>query len=149
MIGDNISSNQAEISEDIVEFYKKLFSEQNRWRLKVDGIDFESISKVEAGWLERDFEEEEVRKVVSMMNGNKASGPKGFSMAFFQVCWDVVRMDIMKVFRALHIGRRFEKSLNASFILLISKVPGSVEIKDFRSISLGGRYLQNHCQGAS
>jgi hypothetical protein len=86
MIGDHLSSNQAEISEHIVEFYKNLFTEQCRWRLKVDGIAFDSISEVEAGWLERDFKEEEVRKVVSKMNGNKASSPEGFSMAFFQVC---------------------------------------------------------------
>jgi hypothetical protein len=30
------------------------------------------------------------------MNDDKASGPKGFSMAFFQVCWDVLSVDIMK-----------------------------------------------------
>jgi hypothetical protein len=107
----------------------------------VDGIAFESIFEVEAGWLERAFEEDEVRKVVMKMNGNKASGPEGFSIAFFQVCWDVVRMDIMKVFGALHTGGRFEKSLNAFFISLIPKVPGVVELKDFHPISLvGGIY---------
>ena len=47
----------------------------------------------------------------------------------------------MKVFRALHVGGRFEKSLNASFISLIPKVRGAVELKDFRPISLvGGIY---------
>jgi hypothetical protein len=45
-------------------------------------------------------------------------------------------MDIMKVFGALHAGGRFEKSLTASFISLIPKVPGAVELKDFRPISL-------------
>jgi hypothetical protein len=89
MIEDNLSSNQIEICEHIVEFYKELFSEQCRWRQRVDDISLNSISEVEAGWLERDFEEEEVRRVVFKMNGDKASGPDGFSMAFFQVCWDV------------------------------------------------------------
>jgi hypothetical protein len=47
----------------------------------------------------------------------------------------------MKVFRALHAGGMFEKSLHASFILLISKVPGAVELKDFSPIILvGGIY---------
>jgi hypothetical protein len=31
MIGDHLSSNQEEINEHIVEFYKKLFTEQCRW----------------------------------------------------------------------------------------------------------------------
>ena len=47
----------------------------------------------------------------------------------------------MKVFGALHAGGRFEKSLNASFISLIPKVLGAVELKDFHPISLvGGIY---------
>jgi hypothetical protein len=89
MIEDNLSSNQIEICEHIVEFYKKLFSEQRRWRPGVDDISLDSISEVEAGWLERDFEEEEVRRVVFKMNGDKVLGSDGFSMAYFQVCWDV------------------------------------------------------------
>jgi hypothetical protein len=84
MIGDTPSSNPVEISEHIVKFYQKLFTEQCRWRPLVDGISFDSISAVEASWLERDFEEDEVRKVVFKMNGNKVRGPDGFSMAFFQ-----------------------------------------------------------------
>ena len=47
----------------------------------------------------------------------------------------------MEVFEALHAGWRFEKSLNASFISLIPKIPGTVELKDFHPISLvGGIY---------
>ena len=41
--------------------------------------------------MERDFEEEEVRKVVLAVDGDKAPGPDGFSMAFFQWCWEVLR----------------------------------------------------------
>jgi hypothetical protein len=129
MIGDTPSSNPVEISEHIVKFYQKLFTEQCRWRPLVDGISFDSISAVEASWLERDFEEDEVRKVVFKMNGNKARGPDGFSMAFFQFFWEVVRKDIKKVFRDFHAGGLFKKSLNASFISLIPKVPGAINLK--------------------
>jgi hypothetical protein len=91
--------------------------------------------------LERVFEEEEVRKVVSAMNGDKASGLDGFSMAFFQECWDVLRVDVMKVFSEFHARGLFEESLNASFIALIPKIPGAIDLKDFCPISLvGGIY---------
>jgi hypothetical protein len=49
-----------------------------------------------AGW--REFKEEEVRKVVLAMEEDKALGPDGFSIAFFQVCLEVVKEDIMKIF---------------------------------------------------
>jgi len=47
----------------------------------VDGISFDSILESEARWLERAFEE--IRKVVSAMNGDKAPALDSFSMAFF------------------------------------------------------------------
>jgi hypothetical protein len=136
MIGDNPSSNPAEISEHIIEFYQKLFTEQCNWRPMVDGISFDSISEEEVSWLERDFEEDEIRKVVFMMNGNKALGPNGFSLAFFQTCWEVGREDIMKVFRAFHAGGMFEKSLNASFIPLIPNIPGAINSKTSARLTL-------------
>jgi hypothetical protein len=82
------------------------------------------------------FEEREVLEVVKAMNGDKAPGPDGYSMAFFQACWDVLKEDIMKVFRDFHARGKFERSLNATFIALIPKIPGAVDPKDFRPISL-------------
>jgi len=84
---------------------------------------------------------EKLRKVVKGMVGFKASGPDGFSMAFFQACWYVLRVDIMKVFSDFHARGKFEKSLNASFISLILKIPSAIDLKNFRPISLvGGIY---------
>jgi hypothetical protein len=44
----------------------------------------------------------------------------------------------MKVFSDFHARGKFEKSLNASFITLIPKIPGAINLKDFRPISLEG-----------
>lgn len=52
-------------------------------------------------WLERLFEETEVLEVAKGMNSNKASDPNGFTMAFFQPCWDVIK-DVMRVFHDFH-----------------------------------------------
>jgi hypothetical protein len=83
LIDGTISTNRSEISEHIVQFYKKLFTEQFSWRLMVDGLSFDSIDEVAASWLEKDFEEREVWEVVKTMNGDKAPGLDGYSMAFF------------------------------------------------------------------
>jgi hypothetical protein len=73
---------------------------------------------------------------VEAMNSDKASSPDGFSMAFFQASWDVLKEDIMYVFHDFHTRDKFERSLNATFIVLIPKIPWAVDMKDFRSISL-------------
>jgi hypothetical protein len=44
----------------------------------------------------------------------------------------------MKVFRDFHASAKFERSLNAMFLASIPKIPGAVDPKDFRLISLVG-----------
>lgn len=41
--------------------------------------------------------------MVHGMIKDKASGPKGFSMAFFQVYWDVVKEDVMRIFSGIFL----------------------------------------------
>jgi hypothetical protein len=138
MIEGTLTNNQVVIGEHIVKFYQKLFKEQCQWRLRVDGLVFDQILDHEAGWLEREFDEEEVRKTVMAMEGDKAPGPDGFSIAFFQICWEVVKEDVMKIFKEFYDEGKFEASLNSTFISLIPKIPGASEMKDFRPISLVG-----------
>jgi hypothetical protein len=82
------------------------------------------------------FEEKEVWEVVKGMEGDKAPSPNGFTIAFFQACWGVVKHDFMAVFAEFHRRRQLVKSLNATFISLILKKADAVEMKDFRPISL-------------
>jgi len=74
--------------------------------------------------------------VVKGMNPDKAPGPDGFSLAFFQDCWDVIKSDFMGVFQDFHTHSKFVKSLNATFIALISKKSVALDLKDFQPISL-------------
>ena len=74
--------------------------------------------------------------VVKDMAGDKSPGPDGFSMAFFQKCWDIVKDDVMAALHEFHAHGNFEKSINATFIALIPKKPGALECKDFRPINL-------------
>ena len=88
--------------------------------------------------LEKEFSKEEVTQVLMEMEGDKASGPDGFTMAFFQKCWSVVEVDVMAVFKHFHKYSVFERSLNASFLTLIPKKNNAIDVKDFRPISLVG-----------
>lgn len=104
-------------------------------------MEFDSISGDEAEWLERPFDDEEEASVVLSLNGDEATSPDGFSLAFFQSCWEVVKRDVLLIFNEFAREGKFVRSLNASFIVLIPKKPGAVDLKDFRPISLvGGVY---------
>ena len=88
--------------------------------------------------LEREFEKEEIIEALKEAEGDKAPGPDGFTMAFFQKCWSVLEGDILAFFKDFHNQCVFEKSLNATFLCLIPKKTNAVNIKDFRPINLVG-----------
>jgi hypothetical protein len=129
--------NQA-IRDQAVQFYNSLYQEHEAWRSKFDELPLDSIREVDWILLERQFEREEILDVLRFANGDKAPGPDGFTMAFFQHCWRVVEVDVMAVFEEFHEFCTFEKSLNATFLSLIPKKQNASNIRDFRPISLIG-----------
>ena len=75
------------------------------------------------------------------MNSDKALGPDGFTVAFWQFCWDFVKEEIVDLFKEFYEQRSFAKSLNTTFLILIPKKGGTEDLGDFRPISLlGGLY---------
>ena len=78
---------------------------------------------------------------LSELNGDKALGPDGFSLAFWQFCWDFVKEKVMGFLKEFHEHDRFVRSLNSTFLVLISKKADAEDLRDFRPISLvGGLY---------
>ena len=67
------------------------------------------------------FSEEEVYGALLGCSGDKALGPDGFSMAFWQFFWDFVKDDVMSFFREFYEHSKFVKMLNATFLVLIQK----------------------------
>ena len=131
-----VFEEESEVTNQVVQFYKNLYKETEGWRLFVEGLEFDRIGGMEKVWLERKFEREEILQVISDLEGDKAPGPDGFTMAFYHHCWRVVEKDVLAVFEEFFQHCKFEKSLNATFIALIPKKNGASNIKDFRPISL-------------
>jgi hypothetical protein len=105
----------------LVQFYDKLFTKQFSWWPKLDGLPFDFIEEVEASWLVRLFEENEVLKVVKGMNSDKVPGLDGFTMAFFQLSWDMIKEDIMGCSMIFMLEASLKKIVNVTFIALILK----------------------------
>ena len=70
--------------------------------------------------------------------GEKAPGPDGFPMVFFQRFWKDIKEDLLAFIKEFHVRGKLSRHLGASFITLIPKKSGAVCIKDFRPISLIG-----------
>ena len=59
-------------------------------------------------------------------------------MTFWLFCWDVVKPEILGLFREFYLHGTFQRSLNSTFFLLIPKKEGAEDIRDFRPITLVG-----------
>ena len=75
----------------------------------MEGLEFDQIEGLERGWLDWRFEQEEVFRAVKELEGDKAPGPDGFSLAFFHHCWGVVERDVLAVFEEFYLHSKFEK----------------------------------------
>jgi hypothetical protein len=119
LVNESISSDQTESRDHMVQFYYRLFIEQFSWQPKLDGLAFDSINDEEASLIERLLEESEVLEVVKGMNNEKASIPVGCDQSY------------LGVLHGFHARSKFEKSLNATFIPLILKKFGAIDVQDF------------------
>ena len=100
-------TEEREIKQGMVEAFKNLLSDSREWRASPMGLEFSSINDYEAASLERPFVEEEIKAALLDMSGDKAPGPNGFTATFWQCNWDIVKEDILSLFREFHSNERF------------------------------------------
>jgi hypothetical protein len=93
---------KGEINDTIIQYYKNLFIEIATWRPKIDGLELPCLGSIEANWLERSFQEEEVLQAFLSMDDDKVPGLDSFTIAFFWSCWAIVKDDLMRVFHNFH-----------------------------------------------
>jgi len=70
----------------------------------------------------------------------------GMTMAFLQHNWATLKEDVMSMFAEFFSSGKFVANLNSTFIALIPKKAGAVDIKDFRPISLVGCLYKLLCR---
>ena len=130
-----------EIKEGVCRAYQSLLSESGDWRPSINGLNFKVLGEGLASSLEVMFSEEEIFAALSSCCGDKAPGPDDFTMTFWLFCWDVVKPDILGLFREFYLHGTFQRSLNSTFLVLVPNKKGTEDLKDFRLISLiGGVY---------
>ncbi|RVW29756.1 hypothetical protein CK203_089329 [Vitis vinifera] len=82
---------EQEIREGIANAFKNLLSEDTGWKADIGRLQFDQISQQEAENLERPFTKDEIHVALMEMNGDKAPSPDGFTMAFWQSCWTLLK----------------------------------------------------------
>ncbi|RVW53601.1 hypothetical protein CK203_069073 [Vitis vinifera] len=88
-------TEEREIKEGVANAFQQQFFRKLGWRADIGSLHFNQTCLQEAEMLELPFTEGEVKAALMDMNGDKAPGPYGFSLFFWQSCWDFVKEEIL------------------------------------------------------
>ncbi|KAH0670732.1 hypothetical protein KY290_026130 [Solanum tuberosum] len=102
-------TDSEEIKGTIISYYQNLYRETEQWRPEFNVQGAERITQEENVWLQRQFEEDEVFNCIKSCASDKAPGPDGFSMSFFQIFWEILKTDFMNAVRQFHERHEIEK----------------------------------------
>jgi hypothetical protein len=86
--------------------------------------------------LTKPFSEEEIKYALFQMDKNKAAGPDGLPVEFFQVCWTIIKSDMLELFEDFYLGNLDIKRINYGIITLLPKTKEASMIQQFRPICL-------------
>lgn len=91
-----------DIEREIVHFFKKLYSSDNRSRPQMDGVSFRQLSRSHISFLEGHFRKEEIKEAVFGLGNDRVPGPDGFPIAFFHHFWKLFEDDLLVFFDEFH-----------------------------------------------
>nr|AAL77136.1 Putative non-LTR retroelement reverse transcriptase [Oryza sativa Japonica Group]AAP52241.1 retrotransposon protein, putative, unclassified [Oryza sativa Japonica Group] len=132
-------SGDANLKSHITTYYKGLFGPLDESDLQFDEnyvTDIPQVSQLENEALTKDFTENEVKDAIFQMEHNKAPGPDGFPAEFYQVFWNVIKFDLLELFKDFHSGSFPLYSLNFGTIILLPKCVKAMKIQQYRPICL-------------
>lgn len=70
------------------------------------------------------------------MEKNKAAGPDGIPIEFYQTCWEIIKEDMMHLFSDFHAGTVDMSRINYGIITLIPKGADADAIQKYRPTCL-------------
>lgn len=137
--GDRVITGDVELKRHITSYYKSLFGDSEDTSLTLEHSrveDIPQISPEENDKLVADFTKDEIKDAVFQMEHNKAPGPDGFPAEFYQFFWDVIKDDLMAMFKDFSLGCLPIHSLNFGTIVLLPKLNDAIRIEQYRPICL-------------
>jgi mannosylglycoprotein endo-beta-mannosidase len=123
---------QEQLKAYITSYSKGLFGEPVEGNISMDESridDIPQVSQEENVFLTAPYSEKEEKKVVFLMEHNKAPGPDCFPSEFYQNFWDIIKSELMELFKDLHVGQLEIFSINFGEIILLPKVNETIRIQ--------------------
>ena len=80
--------------------------------------------------------EEEISKIFWSMEPDKAPRPDGFSIHFYRICWELIKLDLLRMIHGFMRKAKVGGGINSTFLTLIPKEANPGSFERYRLISL-------------
>jgi len=137
--GNNVVVGDKILLEHATLYYKTLFCRANNNVLPLEQSFWDevtSLSPEDNELLCKPFLEGEIKEALFQMEKNKAAGPDGIPIEFFQTCWEIVKKDIIEMFDDFHKGNLDVSRINYGIITLLPKTMDADRMQQYRPICL-------------
>ncbi|KAL2933430.1 hypothetical protein RDABS01_016549 [Bienertia sinuspersici] len=126
-----------EVASAFLEYYQRLLSGSTpRIPAQVQVIKQGPVlTEVHKELLLRPYENEEVRRAIFAIEGDKSPGPDRFGAHFFKDNWEIVGEDMTKAVLDFFKTGKLLGEVNDTFISLIPKISCRANVTEFRPIS--------------
>uniref|UniRef100_A0A803TS93 Reverse transcriptase domain-containing protein n=1 Tax=Anolis carolinensis TaxID=28377 RepID=A0A803TS93_ANOCA len=130
-----------EIIEEFHKFYTKLYKENQVNYTKIAQYlskqKLEKISETQRELLNKEITEEEIKKMIKSLKGNKAPGPDGFSAGYYKAFQNEISVQLKTIMNQILQGQETPESWRMADIITIPKENSDTsEVKNYRPISL-------------
>ncbi|XP_004248595.1 uncharacterized protein [Solanum lycopersicum] len=133
----NWITGEENIAKQACDYYEGIFTAKNE-KIKEDILQCIKpiITQERNDSLDRLPDMDELRGVIMSMNPHSAPGPDGFGGKFYQVCFDIIKEDLLAAVKYFYIGNSMPRYLTHASLILLPKTDHPCRLKDFRPISL-------------
>ncbi|XP_026396785.1 uncharacterized protein LOC113291471 [Papaver somniferum] len=133
----NIISNQQGISNVLIDYFSKKFEYQPT---HVNDSIFDVVPHIltedDNCFLEQTPDVDEIKTTVFELNQDGAPGPNGFIGVFYRATWDIISYNLVDAIQFCWQNNLIPSGMNSNFLVLIPKLKGAKNAKNFRPIGL-------------
>jgi len=137
-VGDQWCEEPSIVRLEAKNLFEARFRATKDLGVRLDEVEFKSLSPIDNEGLLAVFSEKEIRDAVWQCEGSKSPEPDGFNFNFIKKSWEFLKDDIMAALTLFHETGSISKGCNASFIALVPIVRDPSKLEQYRPISLVG-----------
>ncbi|KAL8096839.1 hypothetical protein AgCh_030071 [Apium graveolens] len=145
---DEIIDNHEEMCNMAIQYFTSVFAGDNGNNFQHRNSENRVITDRQNTMLTKELEFDEFTKEIKQMHPDKASGPDGFSPAFFQHFWGLIGKEIFESCKCWLRDVSFPPELNNTTLVLIPKKDNMERMSEVRHIALCNVLYKNFGKGS-